>query len=101
MASPRPRLTLTRICGSWKWVVASTIARANRGRVRALEDPRADEDGLGAELHGQRGVGRRGDAAGAEQRDRQPPGVVDLLDELDRRPQLLGPREQLGAGRPA
>ena len=39
-------------------------ARARAG-VRGLEDPRADEHALGAELHHQRGVGRRRDPAGA------------------------------------
>src|SRR5262245_65098622 len=37
-------------------------ARTN-GRVRGLEDARAHEHGLRAELHHQRGVGRRGGAA--------------------------------------
>ncbi len=42
-----------------------------RRRVLGLEDARADEHALGAERHHQRRVGRRGDAAGAEQHDRQ------------------------------
>ena len=40
-------------------------------RVVALEDARTDEHRLRAELQDQRGVGRRGDATGTEQRDRQ------------------------------
>ena len=40
------------------------------GRVAGLEDARADEHALGAELHHHRGVGRGGDAAGGEQHDR-------------------------------
>ena len=40
-------------------------------RVLALEDARADEHALGAELHHQRGVGRGADAAGDEVDDRQ------------------------------
>src|SRR6188474_1139130 len=36
--------------------------------IRALEDARADEVALGAELHHQRRVGRRSDAAGTEER---------------------------------
>ena len=45
-------------CSPWpgcrrsrKWVVASTMALATTGRVVALEDARADEHRLGAELH--------------------------------------------------
>ena len=37
------------------------------GRIRAFEDAAADEAGLGAELHDQRGVRRGGDPAGAEE----------------------------------
>src|SRR4051794_3390989 len=33
-------------------------------RIAGLEDPAADEDAVGAELHAERGVGRSGDAAG-------------------------------------
>ena len=68
----------------------------HRRRVGALEDPRTHEDGLGAELHDQRGVGRGGDAAGAEQRNGQPPGGGDLLDQADRGGELLGPAVELG-----
>jgi hypothetical protein len=53
--------------------------------VLGLEDSRTDEGALGAELHDQRGVGGRGDAAGAEERDWDPAALGDLLDELDRR----------------
>ncbi len=73
IGSPSPAEAAATRSGSSKWVVASTIARARRSRVLALEDPRADEVPLGAELHHQRRVGRRRDAAGAEQRHRQPP----------------------------
>ena len=66
-----PRRRAATRSGSRKCVVASTIARARALGVLGLEDARADEDRLGAELHHQRGVGRRGDAAGAEQRDGQ------------------------------
>ena len=89
-------LTLATSSASSKWVVASTMARARAGRVGALEDPRAHEDGLGPELHHQGGVGRGGDAAGAEQRHRQAAGVGDLLDQADRCGQLLGPAVLLG-----
>ena len=72
-ASPRrgPRRPRRRASASCQCVVASTIARGARRRVLGLEDARADEHALGAERHHQRGVGRRGDAAGAEQHDRQ------------------------------
>ncbi len=43
-----PRLTLARMSGSRKWVVASTMALARGGRVLALEDARPDEHRLGA-----------------------------------------------------
>ena len=96
IGAPRPRLTLARMCG-----VAEVRRRLDDGlgprrRVVALEDAGADEDGLGAELHGERGVGRGGDAAGAEQRHGQPAGLGDLLHQRQRRLQLLGPLEQLG-----
>ena len=64
-------------------------------RVAGLEDARADEDALGAELHHHRGVGRGGDAAGGEQHDRQLAGLGDLLDQVVRRLQLLGRDVQL------
>jgi hypothetical protein len=66
------------------------------GGVVALEDARADEHGLGAELHGERGVGRGGDATGAEQRHRQPAGLGISCTRRQRGLQLLGPLEQLG-----
>ena len=60
--------------------------------VLGLEDPRADEVALGAELHRQRRVGRRGDAAGAEQRHREPAALGDLADDLERRARAPWPR---------
>ena len=97
-ASPRrARLDARAIAsGSSKCVVASTIAARPRGRVRRLEDARADEDALGAELHHQRGVGRRGEPAGGEVDDRQPARRGHLAHQLERRAQLLGGRRQLG-----
>src|SRR3954471_14243706 len=41
-------------------------------RVAGLEDARADEDAVRPELHAERGVGGRRDAAGGEGDDRQP-----------------------------
>src|SRR5436190_20662162 len=57
--------------------------------VLGLEDPGADEVPLRAELHHEGGVGRRRDPARAEQRDREPACLSDLLEHLERRPQLL------------
>ena len=71
-ARPGPCETSAMIFGSSKWVVAWTMAFGRPGRVLALEDARADEHALGAQLHRQRRVGRRGDAAGHEVDDRQP-----------------------------
>ena len=94
--SPSPRLTLTRMSGSGKFVVASTMAFATTGGLLALEDARTDEDRLRAELHHQRRVGRGGDAAGAEHRHRQFAGLGDLLHERQRCLEPLGPLEQFG-----
>ena len=67
-----------------------------RGWVRGLEDPRADEHALGPELHHQRGVRRRGEAAGGEVDHRQAALGGDLANQLERRAQLLGGGRQLG-----
>src|SRR4051812_32582890 len=64
-------------------------------RIVALEDARPDEHRFGAELHGQRRVGRRGDTTRAEQRDRKPTGFGDLLHQRKWGLQLLGPLEEL------
>ena len=69
--------------------------RGPRAGSPRLEDARADEHAVGAELHHQRGVGRRGDAAGGEEDDRQPAGLGDPLHELAAAPQLLGRVVQL------
>src|SRR4029077_13978242 len=52
--------------------------------IGCLEDPAADEVAFGPELHHQRGVGRRRDAAGAEQHHRQLLRFRDTTDELER-----------------
>src|SRR5688572_21010920 len=70
-------------------------AGADRG-LGGLEDARADEHALGAELHHQRRVGRGGDAAGAEQHDRELAVARDLADQVKRRLVLLGGRRELG-----
>ena len=74
---------------SWKCVVASTIAFARSDGFVRLEDARADEDAVRAELHAERRVGRSRDPAGRERHDRQLPVLGDPLHELDRRAQLL------------
>ena len=66
-----------------------------RGRVGALEDAAADEHRLGAELHDERGVGRGGDPAGAEERDGQLAALGDLGDE--RRPGRAAPSPRRSA----
>ena len=99
IAGPSPREACATRSGSCQWVVASTIARARAGRVLGLEDARADEHAFGAERHHQRRVGRRGDAAGAEQHDRQAAVGGDLADELERRGELLRGGRQLGLAR--
>src|SRR5690606_38185919 len=66
-------------------------------RIARLEDARADEVALRAELHRERCVRGRRDAARAEQRDRQPAGLGHLRDDLERRLKLLGDRGQLFA----
>src|SRR6266516_3758708 len=62
--------------------------RASR-RVCGLEDPRADEDAVRAELHAERRVGGSCDSAGGERHDREPSVLRDPLHELVRRAQLL------------
>ena len=89
IGSPSPAETSARIFGSPKCVVASTIARARCAGFARLEDPRADEHAVGAELHAERGVGGRCDPAGREGHDGQPPVLGDPAHELVRRPQLL------------
>ena len=96
IGSPRPRETLAIDVG----VVVERGGLHDGGgaqrRVAGLEDARADEHALGAELHHHRGVGGGGDAAGGEQHDRQLAQPGDLGDEVVRRAQLLGGHEQLG-----
>src|SRR4051812_45517284 len=64
-------------------------------RVAGLEDARAHEDALRAELTHQRGVGRGGDTTGGEQHDGQLAALRDLRDQLVRGTQLLGRGVQL------
>ena len=60
-----------------KCVVASTIAFARASGFVGLEDARADEHAVRAELHAERRVGRRRDAAGGERHDGQPAVLGD------------------------
>ena len=76
--------------GSLKWVVASTIARARRSGSSDLKIPEPTKLPWAPELHDERRVGRGGDAARAEERHRKPAAFGHLLDDLDRRVQLLG-----------
>ena len=71
------------------WIVPVVGHRAHdrataRRRVVGLEDAAADEHRLGTELHHQRGVGGRRDAAGREVRHRQALVLGDPRDQLDR-----------------
>ena len=101
MGSPRPVETRARISGSEKCVVASTIAFARGERVGRLEDARADEDAVGAQLHAQRRIRRGGDPAGGERDNGQAPVLGHPADELERRLQLLRLGvELLGGERP-
>ena len=100
-ASPRPAADLGQdVRRRAKWVVASTMALARARGVVALEDARADEHRLGAELHHERGVGRGGDAAGAEQRHRQLAGLGDLLHERRAGPAAAWPSRTARPSRP-
>ena len=90
IGSPRSRDAAATRSGSWKCVVASTIARARALGVGRLEDARAHEVALGTELHHQRGVGRGGDAAGAEEDHGQPALPGHLAHQLERSLELLG-----------
>src|SRR5437867_3151384 len=65
--------------------------RASR-RIGGLENTGADEVSLGAELHHQRGIGRRRDAACAEEHDWKLAVLRDLPNELDRHSVLVGLR---------
>ena len=93
IGSPRPRLTLATTSALSKCVVASTIARARLRRVAALEDAGADEHGLRAELHHQRGVRRGGDAARRRTAARAArPSRATSQHQLVRRTELASPR---------
>src|ERR1019366_8046761 len=61
-----------------------------RGGVGGFEDAGADEDGLGAELHDERGVGGSGDATGGEVGHGQLAVLCHPFDQLKRRGQGLG-----------
>ena len=95
IASPRLRETSASTSAFSKCVVASTIALARFDGIAALEDAAADEHAVAAELHHERRVGRRRDAARREVHDRQLAVLVDPLHELVGRLQLLGGVEEL------
>ena len=73
IASPSPLDTSAMILGSS--VVRHRLDDGGSAlrRVFRLEDAGADEHAVGAQLHHERGVGGRGDAAGGEVDDRQAP----------------------------
>ena len=63
--------------------------------ILGLENPRANEVALGAELHRQRRIGGGCDATSAEERHWEPARAGDLLDDVDRGAQILGGGRQL------
>jgi len=60
------------------------------------EDSGSDEDGFGAELHYQRGVGGGGDASGGKIGDGELAGFGDQFDQLVRSLQVFGAGVKLG-----
>ena len=100
IAAPSPVETLATTCG-----VTEVRRRFDDGLGHALgivtlEDARADEDRLGAELQDERRVGRGRDAPGAEERHRKFARERHLLNEGQWRLQILGQGEQfVGVGR--
>ena len=89
IGSPSPAETSASTFGSLKCVVASTIAFAARLGIARLEDARADEHAVRAELHAERRVGRCRDPARGERHDGKPTVLGHPAHELVRRAQLL------------
>ena len=83
-ARPRPRARGRRSA----WWPRRSRARARSGSSD-LKMPEPTKYGLGAELHHQRGVRRRGDAAGAKCTTGRRPVLGHVAHELERRLQLL------------
>ena len=96
IGAPRPRLTLARMSGSLKWVVASTIALARGAGSSDLKIPDPTNTDSAPSCMASAGIGGCGQAAGAEQGNLQLAGLGDLLDERQRSLQALGPLEELG-----
>ena len=71
IGSPRPSETFASSFASRKCVTASTIARARGAGSPLLKIPEPTKHAVGAELHHQRRVGGRRDAAGGEEDDGQ------------------------------
>mmetsp|Transcript_68940 Transcript_68940/g.202373 ORF Transcript_68940/g.202373 Transcript_68940/m.202373 type:complete len:248 (-) Transcript_68940:570-1313(-) len=64
-------------------------------RLRGLEDAAADEDAVDAQLHAEGGVRGRGHATGGEVDHGKLAVLLDLLEEVQGRPHLLGEGEEL------
>mmetsp|Transcript_71273 Transcript_71273/g.153746 ORF Transcript_71273/g.153746 Transcript_71273/m.153746 type:complete len:225 (-) Transcript_71273:380-1054(-) len=64
-------------------------------RLRGLEDAAADEDAVDAQLHAEGGVRGRGHATGGEVDHGKLAVLLDLLEEVQGRPHLLGHGEEL------
>ncbi len=76
--------------GDGFFALDGVVLDVERGGALLHEDARADEDGLGAELHHQGRVGGGGDAAGGEVGHGQLAGLGDHADELVGRAVDLG-----------
>ena len=90
MASPSPRETRAMIAGVLVVRGGLHDGLGPPGRVAALEDARAHEHALGAQLHHERGVGRSGDAAGREVDHRELAVLGHPGDQFVRGLQVLG-----------
>ena len=94
IASPRPGETRARMLGVLEVRRRLDDRLGARRRIARLEDAGADEDAVGAELHAERRVGRRRDAARGEGHDRQLAVLGDPLDELVRGAAAPSPRRR-------
>src|ERR1700704_5830462 len=64
--------------------------------VLGLEDAGSDKDSIDAQLHHQRRIGRRGDAAGGKVDHRKAAEPLALGEDFDRSSDLLGLADELG-----
>ena len=76
--------------GDGFFALERVVLDVERGGALLHEDAGADEDGLGAELHHEGGVGGSGDAAGGEVGHGQLAGFGDHANEFVGRLEILG-----------